>query len=94
MANDRIWLRCKGCSQAVLLAKFYPAQGTGSYVPNFVPERLSRFMEQHIPTCHPRAFTMSLEGDPGFDLVTDYGEFTIAPRGPIQAVNAEPDDAA
>jgi len=55
MANNRMYLRCKGCGKTFLLAKFYPSTG---YYTNVIDEfaeeyvnRLDKYLDKHRGGC-------------------------------------------
>jgi len=65
MANDRIYLRCKGCGNQYLLLKYYPCN---SYI--WRPEEIQEWMDQHIADCNELGMG-DLGGNPCFDLITE-----------------------
>ena len=68
MANDRLFIRCTKCdAPALMVAKYYPGPTLDSYV--WKPEQVGPFIEKHLNEC--RGTTMDLEGDPGFEFLTE-----------------------
>lgn len=84
MANDRIYLRCKGCGELLLLAKFWGGgeigpifQSLGKAPPggDIAPgdERLDaahEWLTKHLCECR-EGFGMGLDEDPGFTVVVE-----------------------
>lgn len=83
MANDRVFIRCKGCGERRLFFAFWAGgtagpvfQRTGApldpmqaqTVPDF--DGAQQWVWQHLQECGD-AFGMSLNGDPRFELVTE-----------------------
>jgi hypothetical protein len=64
MANDRIWIVCKQCSEKKLLAKYYPTLSS-DWPPG---SDFSSWMYDHM---HHGNNGMNLAGDSGFELKTD-----------------------
>ena len=64
MANDRIFITCRGCKAKAMLAKYYP---TNMGVWN--RDKLCDFIDNHI-NC-TADFKGDLEGDRCFDLSTE-----------------------
>ena len=53
MANNRMYLRCKGCGKEMVLAKMFP--GTGYYFTKTAEEKgreLADFLKEHSIRCH------------------------------------------
>jgi hypothetical protein len=71
MSNDRIFLVCKKCRRAIVLAKYYP----GEFTVTHSQEELDDFMQTHQNTCYE--ITMFLDDDPRFEIVTENGLDTI-----------------
>jgi hypothetical protein len=65
MANDRIFIRCRGCGKVGLLAKYYPSNH-GVWDQN----KLSLFIENHME-CSPHFGGPHLRGDRCFDLYAE-----------------------
>ena len=63
MANDRIYMECKGCGSQHLLFKYYPSDG---YI---WTAGTREWMKEHI-TCNELG-NGDLGGNPCFDLVTE-----------------------
>ena len=63
MANDRIYIKCKGCGKTACIAKYFmsPISPTGL---------ADEFIANH-DECHPNMYSYDLEGDPGFMLFTE-----------------------
>ncbi len=68
MANDRIFMKCHGCGETKMMAKYYPTIGRGVWF----PESVSEWVEQHMWSCVETK--MDLEGDRCFDLFTESDE--------------------
>lgn len=66
MANDRIKITCKKCSESMTFAKYYPTIGHGIWD----EKSLSDFVHKHMQ-CSPAFGGMDLDGDRCFDLSTD-----------------------
>jgi len=66
MANDRIFFKCRGCEETLMLAKYYPSMGHGIWF----PEMVSAWVEKHME-CSPHFYDMDLKGDRCFDLFTE-----------------------
>ena len=64
MANDRIFITCRGCGETTLLAKYYPTNH-GVWTRN----KLCDFIDDHI-NCTAE-FKGDLKGDRCFDLYTE-----------------------
>ncbi len=67
MADDRVFIRCKYCGGWKMLLKFYT--GGSFHRDNGILE----WLDSHAG-CHPRQFDMDLDGDPGFELLTESGD--------------------
>ncbi len=67
MANDRIYMTCRGCKDITSLAKYYPpSMGHGVWN----PEKVVAFIDKHIE-CSPNFGKGDLGGDRCFDLWTE-----------------------
>lgn len=66
MANDRIYLKCMKCREAMMIYKYYP-MGKGYLYPS--ANELDAFMTRHLDQCQSRG--MFLQGNPGFKLETE-----------------------
>ena len=66
MANDRIFFKCRHCSETKMLAKYYPTLGNGVWF----PEEVCNWIEKHMK-CSPAFGGMDLGGDRCFDLFTE-----------------------
>ena len=64
MANDRIFIKCRGCKKKAILAKYYP---TNNGVWN--RDKLCNFIDDHI-NC-TADYAGDLGGDRCFDLYTE-----------------------
>lgn len=67
MANDRCFIKCLGCGAEFPLFTYNPTYGARLSV----PERLEEFLDLHLTECREPPYTATLEGDPGFTLVTE-----------------------
>ena len=77
MANDRIYLMCKGCATHITLYKYLCTEDS-SYCPAGVNEdELGDFMTHHIFECQGK-WGADLQDDPGFILVTEGKDYQEA----------------
>jgi len=65
VANDRIHMKCRGCGDTLMLAKFYPADFGVWY-----PDMVSKWIELHIP-CSVDRYASDLGGERCFDLFAE-----------------------
>ena len=81
MANDRLRIRCKECAATVPLARYYPGRMIMiDHDENLL--RLQDFMSWnrgHHAYCGARRWTNFLDGDPGFELITENKGTSIKP---------------
>lgn len=75
MANDRIYLMCKGCAHHICLFKFYCSEDS-SYVP-IDKGKIEKFMNDHLFECQQK-WGSDLNNDPGFVLVTEGDDYGVA----------------
>lgn len=68
MANDRIYMKCRGCGETKMLAKYYP-----SNYGVWWPEEVCKWIEDHMKHS-PNFGEMDLKGDRCFDLFTESDE--------------------
>lgn len=66
MANDRIYLKCRGCGATRSLAKYYPTLGYGVWW----PDEVAQWIDKHM-RCSPHFGEKDLNGDRCFDLFTE-----------------------
>lgn len=66
MADDRVFIKCKGCGGWKMLLKHYQSNPGPMYWDNGVTE----WLDKHA-LCHPGAFNADLGGDPGYTLHTE-----------------------
>ena len=74
MANDRLYLRCRGCGDSTYLARYYPS--TGAYLDSDecdrLPSTITHFLEGHLNCCRAHRYrAMSLGTLPLFDVVPE-----------------------
>ncbi len=74
MADDRVFLKCKGCGGYKMLLKHFVTSG-----PTTRDNGILDWLDGHAD-CHPRRWSPSLAGDPGFTLHT---EDDWCPDGPL-----------
>lgn len=63
MANDRIYVKCKGCGGYKMFFKYFPGNLTTRT--NF---GIIEWLDQHTD-CHPKGYDLDLGGDPGFEFI-------------------------
>ena len=66
MANDRIRIKCRKCSEEMTFAKYYPTLGHGIWF----HEHLDEFVTKHME-CSPSFGGPDLNGDRCFELFTE-----------------------
>ena len=66
MANDRIWIKCRGCGKKRSFAKYYPTLGHGIWFPKAVED----WVEKHMK-CSPNFGKQDLGGDRCFDFIAE-----------------------
>jgi hypothetical protein len=71
MANDRVWIVCKGCGKSRLLLKYYPS---GDFVDDkeWCNPRVIDFLNAHFDSCRDRGST--LDGEFGFEFLCESKE--------------------
>jgi hypothetical protein len=67
MANDRIFIRCKGCGRWIGLCKYYP--GHLDYLDDKGGFTLGDWLHSHSE--EDKFLKGDLESDPGFELLTE-----------------------
>ena len=65
MANDRVFIKCKFCSGWKMLLKYFPSTGSTTR-----DNKVLEWLDGHSG-CRERKYTNDLEGDPGFELLTE-----------------------
>lgn len=81
MANDKVYIRCKGCGNLVFLAKFYPSAQETIEDGEWGNPGVREFINRHRDMCF--ALGQCLGGDFGFEFICESAEgFRITERGP------------
>ncbi len=87
MANDRLFLRCRGCGECWMIVKYYPRKSSSYATIEGSDEAndLGTFLERHTDGCV--AHEHDFGGEAPFDCVVESGldadAYARCPGGPV-----------